>query len=216
MLPEPHNLPNWTPASLHMPQGWGPYSSLLLIDTQGVAQWHKMPSWRPALPYLTAHSRLQEHKLLVKREELPQAQQEIQSRLDSGLDYNTAASTVYQDYGTPVNDLDSWTDYQAIEGSMDDEHVVVSLQYVEEGLLTVDLVEGQGAFGDDLAIEILATDYQREIFVVSAPRRASVAGLIARKNEIFSALMRLYPHRPNLLYDFVTCMSWASMHMVSC
>lgn len=113
---------------------------------------------------------MQEHKLLVKREELPQAQQEIQNRLDSGLDYNTAASTVYQDYGRPVNDLDSWTDYQAIEGSMDDEHVVVSLQYVEEGLLTVDLIEGQGAFGDDLAIEILATDYQREIFVVSATK----------------------------------------------
>lgn len=106
--------------------------------------------------------------MIVKTNDLPQAQQEIQDRLDSGLDYNTAACAVYQDVGCPVNDLDSWTDYQAIEGSMDDEHVVVSLQYVEEGLLTVDLVEGQGAFGDDLAIEILATEYQREIFVVSA------------------------------------------------
>ncbi len=103
----------------------------------------------------------------MKADDVPRAQQEIQDRLDSGLDYNTAASTVYQDMGRPVNDLDSWTDYQAIEGSMDDEHVAVSLQYVEEGLLTVDLVEGQGAFGDDLAIEILATEYQREIFVVS-------------------------------------------------
>ena len=46
---------------------------------------------------------------------------------------------------------------------------LVSLQYVEEGLLTVDIAEGQGAFGDDLAIEILATEYQREIFVVSTP-----------------------------------------------
>ena len=104
----------------------------------------------------------------MKADDLPRAQQEIQDRLDSGLDYNTAASTVYQEVGHPVNDLDSWTDYQAIEGSMDDEHAVVSLQYVEEGLLTVDLVEGQGAFGDDLAIEILATEYQREIFVVRA------------------------------------------------
>ena len=106
--------------------------------------------------------------MIVKADEVPQAQQEIQDRLDGGLDYNTAASTVYQDVGRPVNDLDSWVDYQAIEGSMDDEHVVVSLQYVEEGLLTVDLVEGQGAFGDDLAIEVLATEYQREIFVVCA------------------------------------------------
>lgn len=95
------------------------------------------------------------------------AQQEIQARLDSGLDYNTAASTVYTDLGCAVNDLDSWTDYQAIDGGCEDEHAVVSLQYVEEGLLTVDVAEGQGAFGDDLAIEVLATEYQREIFVVS-------------------------------------------------
>ena len=59
------------------------------------------PSWRPAPTFLTAHLSLQEHKLIVKREELPQAQQELQDRLDSGLDYNTAASTVYQDYGRP-------------------------------------------------------------------------------------------------------------------
>jgi hypothetical protein len=105
--------------------------------------------------------------LVLRVDELPQAQQEIQSRLDSGLNWNTAASTVYQELGRPVKDLDSWADYQAIEGCPDDEHAIVSLQYVEEGLLTVDVAEGQGAFGDDLAIEILATEYSREIFVVS-------------------------------------------------
>ena len=122
-----------------------------------------------------AHSKLtklyasvQEHKLIVKVDDLPQAQQEIQSRLDSGLDWNTAASTVYQELGRPVKDLDSWADYQAIEGCPEDEHAIISLQYVEEGLLTVDVAEGQGAFGDDLAIEILATEYSREIFVVSS------------------------------------------------
>ena len=67
-----------------------------------------------------------------------------------------------------MKDLDSWADYQAIEGCPEDEHAIASLQYVEEGLLTVDVAEGQGAFGDDLAIEILATEYSREIFVVSS------------------------------------------------
>jgi len=71
---------------------------------------------------------LQEHKVIVKTDDLPRAQLEIQSRLDSGLDYNTAASTVYSDLGRPVNDLDSWVDYQAIEGCMEDEHAVASLQ----------------------------------------------------------------------------------------
>ena len=66
--------------------------------------------------------------MIVKTDDLPQAQQEIQSRLDSGLDYNTATSTVYSELGRPVNDLDSWADYQAIEGCMEDEHAVVSLQ----------------------------------------------------------------------------------------
>ena len=99
---------------------------------------------------------------------MPHARQEIQARADNGLDYNTAASTLYQDMGRPVNDLDSWADYQAVEGSMGDEHAIISLQFVEEGLLSVDVAENQGAFGDDLAIEILATEYQREIFVVSS------------------------------------------------
>ena len=109
---------------------------------------------------------MQEHKLIVRVDDMPHAQQQIQARVEHGLDYNTAASTLYQDLGRPVNDLDSWADYQALEGSTDDEHAIISLQFVEEGLLSVDVAEYQGAFGDDLAIEVLATEYQREIFVV--------------------------------------------------
>ena len=115
---------------------------------------------------MKAEACLQEHKLIVRVDDVSRAQQEIQTRVENGLDYNTAAFTLYQDMGRPVNDLDSWADYQAIEGSMDDEHAIISLQFVEEGLLSVDVGEGQGAFGDDLAIEFLATEYQREIFVV--------------------------------------------------
>ena len=111
---------------------------------------------------------MQEHKLIVRLDDMPHAQQGIQARIENGLDYNTAASTLYQDMGRPVNDLDSWAEYQAVEGSMDDEHGIISLQFVEEGLLSVDVAKGQGAFGDDLAIEILATEYQREIFVVGS------------------------------------------------
>ncbi len=41
------------------------------------------------------------------------------------------------------------------------------MQHTEEGLYAVELGgPGQGAFGDDLAIEVLATEYQRDIYVV--------------------------------------------------
>lgn len=56
----------------------------------------------------------------------------------------------------------------SISGSPDDEYDIITLQYTEEGLLTVDENrEGRAAaFGDDIAIECLAEVFKREIFVV--------------------------------------------------
>ena len=53
-------------------------------------------------------------------------------------------------------------------GSPDDEYDIITLQYTADGLLTVD-ENRQGrnaAFGDDIAIECLANEFKREIFVV--------------------------------------------------
>lgn len=80
-----------------------------------------------------------------------------------------AAVTIYKERCIAVNDGDSWAKYMAISGSAEDEHDVNTLQYTEEGLLTID-VNGDGhaaAFGDDIAIECLATEFKREVFVVS-------------------------------------------------
>lgn len=67
-----------------------------------------------------------------------------------------------------MDDGPSWAKYMSISGSPDDEYDIISLQYTEEGLLTVDENrEGRAAaFGDDIAIECLATEFKREIFVV--------------------------------------------------
>ena len=68
-----------------------------------------------------------------------------------------------------MNDGPSWAKYMLISGSPDDEYDIITLQYTEDGLLSVDENrEGHAAaFGDDIAIECLATEFKREIFVVS-------------------------------------------------
>ena len=43
----------------------------------------------------------------------------------------------------------------------------VAAQHTEEGLYAVSVSgPGQGAFGDDLAIEVLAIEFERDIYVV--------------------------------------------------
>lgn len=68
-----------------------------------------------------------------------------------------------------MNDGLSWAKYMSISGSSEDEYDIITLQYTEDGLLSVD--ENRrghaAAFGDDIAIECLATEFKREIYVVS-------------------------------------------------
>lgn len=112
---------------------------------------------------------MQEHKLLIRLADLAEVEAAIAERTSAGLDRTNAAGTVYEELGERVDDLESWARYMALDGSEQDDCCVVALQYVEEGLLSVEVCEGQGSFGDDLAIEVLATEYQREIYVVRLP-----------------------------------------------
>ena len=79
-----------------------------------------------------------------------------------------AAESIYKERCIAVNDGPSWAKYMLISGSPDDENDIITLQYTEEGLLSVDENrEGRAAaFGDDIAIECLATEFKREIYVV--------------------------------------------------
>lgn len=81
-----------------------------------------------------------------------------------------AAETIYKERCIAVDDGDSWAKYMSISGSAEDEHDIITLQYTEEGLLTIDENrDGRAAaFGDDIAIECLATEFKREVFVVNS------------------------------------------------
>lgn len=76
-----------------------------------------------------------------------------------------AAESIYKERCLQVDDGLSWAKYMSVSGSPDDEYDIVTLQYTEEGLLSVD-ENPAAAFGDDIAIECLATEFKREIYVV--------------------------------------------------
>lgn len=79
-----------------------------------------------------------------------------------------AAETIYKERCTAVNDGSGWAKYMSISGSDEDEHDIITLQYTEEGLLSIDENRDghAAAFGDDIALECLATEFKREVYVV--------------------------------------------------
>lgn len=68
-----------------------------------------------------------------------------------------------------MNDGPSWAKYMSISGSSEEEYDIITLQYTEERLLSVEENRSghAAAFGDDIAIESLATEFKREVYVVS-------------------------------------------------
>lgn len=82
---------------------------------------------------------------------------------------DSAAESIYKERCIPVDDGPTWAKYMSISGSSADEYDIITLQYTVEGLLTLDENRAgrAAAFGDDIAIEALATEFMREIYVVS-------------------------------------------------
>ncbi|KAF8050929.1 hypothetical protein N665_1854s0012 [Sinapis alba] len=133
---------------------------------------------------------VQEEKLLVKKEERESLDSAIEELMLIGMQRETAAESIYRERCLPVNDGFSWAKYMSISGSSEDEYDIISLQYTEDGLLSVD-ENRQGhaaAFGDDIAIECLATEFKREIYVVQA--HGSDA-MVEEENCVF-----FLPHKP--------------------
>ncbi|XP_021845921.1 uncharacterized protein [Spinacia oleracea] len=133
---------------------------------------------------------VQELKLLALKSDRQILDDAILELLNLGMLRETAAESIYKERCIAVDDGPSWAKYMSISGSPDDEYDIISLQYTEEGLLTVDENrEGRAAaFGDDIAIECLATEFKREIFVVQA--HGSDA-MVDEDNCVF-----FLPHRP--------------------
>ncbi|XP_068666500.1 uncharacterized protein [Aristolochia californica] len=113
---------------------------------------------------------VQEVKLLAKKEDRENLDGAIQELVDLGVLREMAAESIYKERCIAVDDGPSWAKYMSICSSPDDEYDIITMQYTEEGLLTVDENrEGHAAaFGDDIAIESLATEFKREIYVVQA------------------------------------------------
>ncbi|KAK0574402.1 hypothetical protein LWI29_023019 [Acer saccharum] len=133
---------------------------------------------------------VQEVKMLAKKEDRVGLDSAIDELVQLGMQRELAAESIYKERCIPVNDGPSWAKYMLISGSPDDEYDIITLQYTEDGLLSVDENrEGHAAaFGDDIAIECLATEFKREIFVVQA--HGSDA-MVDEENCVF-----FLPHRP--------------------
>ncbi|WOL11441.1 hypothetical protein Cni_G20203 [Canna indica] len=133
---------------------------------------------------------VQEVKLLAKKEDRESLDTAIQELVDLGLQRELAAESIYKERCIGINDGLSWAKYMSISGSSEDEYDIITLQYTEEGLLSIDenRTGHAAAFGDDIAIESLATEFKREVYVVQA--HGSDA-MVDENNCLF-----FLPHRP--------------------
>lgn len=133
---------------------------------------------------------VQEVKLLAKKVDREALDSAIDELVQIGMQRELAAESIYKERCISVEDGPSWAKYMSISGSPDDEYDIITLQYTEEGLLTVDENRDghAAAFGDDIAIECLATEFKREIYVVQA--HGSDA-MVDEENCVF-----FLPHRP--------------------
>ncbi|KAL2510363.1 hypothetical protein Fot_34010 [Forsythia ovata] len=133
---------------------------------------------------------VQEVKLLAKKKDREGLDSTIDEFVQLGMERQYAAESVYKERCIAVDDGRSWANYMSISGSPDDEYDIITMQYTEEGLLTVDENRDghAAAFGDDIAIECLATEFKREIFVVQAH---GPDGMVDEENCVF-----FLPHRP--------------------
>ncbi|XP_076960213.1 uncharacterized protein LOC143636523 [Bidens hawaiensis] len=133
---------------------------------------------------------VQEIKLLAKRSDRQSLDAAIDELVSLGMQRELAAESIYKERCIAVDNGQNWAKYMSISGSPDDEYNIITLQYTEEGLLTVDENrEGHAAaFGDDIAIECIATEFKREIYVLQA--HGSDA-MVDEDNCVF-----FLPHRP--------------------
>ncbi|CAM8951515.1 unnamed protein product [Rhodiola kirilowii] len=133
---------------------------------------------------------VQEIKLLAKKEDRESLDSAIDELVQFGMQREFAAESIYKERCIAVEDGESWAKYMSVSGSPDDEHDIITLQYTEDGLLSVDENRNghAAAFGDDIAIECLATEFKREIYVIQA--HGSDA-MVDEENCVF-----FLPHRP--------------------
>lgn len=133
---------------------------------------------------------VQEVKLLASKADRQALDGLIDDLVQVGMQREMAAESIYKERCFPVDSGVNWAKYMSVSGTLEDEYDIITLQYTQEGLLTVDENRGghAAAFGDDIAIESLATEFKREIFVVQAH---GADAMIEDDNCVF-----FLPHHP--------------------
>ncbi|KAH9317568.1 hypothetical protein KI387_019337 [Taxus chinensis] len=133
---------------------------------------------------------VQEVKLLALKSDREDLDESVGDLVRVGVSREAAAEAVYKERCIAVNDGNSWAKYMSVTGNVDDEYDIITLQYTQEGLINVEENRGgsAAAFGDDIAIESLATEFKREIFVVQAHGSDAMVG---EENCLF-----FLPHSP--------------------
>ncbi|XP_002960998.2 uncharacterized protein LOC9641487 [Selaginella moellendorffii] len=134
---------------------------------------------------------VQEVKLLAKKTDREALETEIEEMIQVGMSRESAIESVYNEHCLRVRDACSWAKYMSISGQATDEYDIVTLLYTEEGLLSVEMnAEGKAAaFGDDIAIQALASEFQRQLFVVQVHGKDGSA-------ENSEGLIFFLPHSP--------------------
>ncbi|BBN01652.1 hypothetical protein MPTK1_2g09140 [Marchantia polymorpha subsp. ruderalis] len=134
----------------------------------------------------------QELKFLAKKEDRESLDCSIAELVGVGMPRDQAAESIYKERCIPVDDAESWAKYMSIAGTGNEEYDIITLSYLKDGLMSVDdNREGRAAaFGDDIAIECLANEFEREIFVVQAHGSDAMVDE-SDNNNIF-----YLPHRP--------------------
>lgn len=133
---------------------------------------------------------VQEVKLLARKADREALDSAIEDLKICGMCREAAAECVYKERCTSIVDGPSWADFMAVSGNEDDEHDIITLHYTEEGLLSLDENKHgrAAAFGDDIAIECIAAEYVREVFVMQAH---GIDGMVDTNSCLF-----FLPHSP--------------------
>ncbi|CAM6124110.1 unnamed protein product [Calypogeia fissa] len=133
---------------------------------------------------------VQEVKILAKKTDREALDSAISELVALGVSREAAAESIYKERGIPVDNADSWSKYMSLAGALSEEYDIINLQYTEEGLFNVDEHRdgGAAAFGDDIAIECLANEFEREIFVMQAH---GTDAMVEGEHCLF-----FLPHRP--------------------
>lgn len=86
---------------------------------------------------------------------------------EQGYSRVKAAEMAYSRHAQPVLNVESYCDYMSV-GNEGNTHFIIAISYSQSGLVSVDSDPDHSrvAWGDDFALEALATAYQRDIFVV--------------------------------------------------